>query len=334
MGFSAFQALGLLSISHAWLMFPVESMPIRLDEPEEVCTAEKHIGSKSLSYVQVDYARTRAESLNLTHATKRDGEAVDVMLCVPAFSIDRLNKLWNSWLEGAIHTPGIRAEIFMPRGTDTAKVLHSINVTLLDDWHGDKATFQAAMSKAIVPCAKKALSPHYYAVLDDDVRVEPVQLLAWLQQLQRPGHSQQHEIWGRKGCCGIVYGGFLLMSGKTVNAILGEDMNELMDFVTVMSSGFVCYPGARFMVDHFFSLAVKFRLGGSVHETSRIQEGFTSTWAVAQDGPVVAQHHVKDQDFLENIRMNQVPALRLLQVHTKEAHQQAMFDDSWKCGEN
>jgi len=211
---------------------------------------------------------------------------LDVMLCQAAWNADRLARLRRSWLSSVTRTPSIDAHVFMPAGAQEHQ--DDFKVTALHDWGGTQVDYQTAMSRAIVPCVSHAPAK-YYAIMDDDVIVNVPALLAWVSQLSDTADA----LWGREGCCGIVYGGMLLMPEHTARAI-ADNIEDMVEHVTREATrrNFDSYKGAPFMVDHFFSLAVQ-KLGGAIHETSAIHEGLDLPWPAS----VVAEHHIHDKDF-------------------------------------
>eukprot|EP00928_Gymnodinium_smaydae_P020317 TRINITY_DN17855_c0_g1_i1.p1 TRINITY_DN17855_c0_g1~~TRINITY_DN17855_c0_g1_i1.p1 ORF type:complete len:680 (+),score=90.89 TRINITY_DN17855_c0_g1_i1:140-2041(+) len=222
--------------------------------------------------------------------------SVTVMLCQSAQSAERLRLLREAWLDDALRNERFASMVFVPRGAAIGEAGYGLDVMELEDWHGDQNTFQAALSRAIVPCAAKA-SADFYAVLDDDVVLHPSRLLEWAHTL-----PAEPAVWGREACCGIVYGGLMLVTESAVKHIV-QDFEGIHAYVSteVIRRNFVVYKPAPYNVDHFFPLAVQRIEGGVVHETDKIRDLDTSTSRSAHScvfpSGVVALHHIKSEDF-------------------------------------
>lgn len=231
---------------------------------------------------------------------------VDVMLCQSARSLERLQELRNTWLDAANVNPSIDIQVFMPITVNSSvtssaglvAVGSKLNVALLEGWEGTQGSFQESMTRSIIPCMKQQMTAKFYAIMDDDVAVDPQRLVEWVRSLP----SKDHVVWGRQGCCGIVYGGMLLMPQKTA-AAAAQNLNTMAVHVAleVHRKGFACYRETPFNLDHFFSI-VAIKLGGSVVIAPQIQE--LKVWQKKMGNfswpfpaGLVAVHHMNSEHF-------------------------------------
>lgn len=234
---------------------------------------------------------------------------IDVMLCQSAHSMERLQELQKTWLDAANTNPSIGVQVFMPITVNTSRTSllgTELNIALLEGWTGTKGSFQESMARAIVPCMKQKPNASFYAIMDDDIVVDPGRLVEWVRSLP----VKRHAVWGRQACCGIVFGGMLIMPWKTAAAAV-QQMDTMVTHVAVevKKRRFVCCKDTPFNLDHFFSIMVE-KIGGSVVTAPQIQEfqewqrhAGEITWPFP--ARLVALHHMNSERFatLSRIRL-------------------------------
>mmetsp|Transcript_68133 Transcript_68133/g.193040 ORF Transcript_68133/g.193040 Transcript_68133/m.193040 type:complete len:329 (+) Transcript_68133:56-1042(+) len=233
---------------------------------------------------------------------------LNLMVCQSALSLKQLALLRKAWIDEALTVPGIQVRVFVP--STIAKSLTftdpQLGVTALSEWHGDVASFQTAMSNALVACEREGPAARFYAVMDDDMVVKPRALMNWALKQQSVADMETggFGLWGHEGCCDLVYGGMMLMTRHLVEWIVGDmpyfralAVEKMLHHANHSLMGI--YNGTPYNIDHFFPVATAM-LGGvrAVRGTKIIQD---QIWDNAKLCPwpqdVLVVHHVGPSDF-------------------------------------
>lgn len=247
---------------------------------------------------------TNVSSSKVQNSTIDKQRQATVMLCIPARSAYWLKLLRAAWLDNALRSPQIAAMVFIPENVELGDGGNGLDVMRLGHWIGDKGTFQGAFTGAIQPCMAK-VSATWYAMLDDDVIIDPPQVL----QLLRTFDPNRLILYGRKSeayCCNhILYGGFMLMGRNTAEKVVAN-MDAMYDQIaeTAKWRRLGVYKGTHgFNIDHFFSIAVQL-----IHGTLREVEAIADMRPELEQnrgmprGSIAVLHHVKEADLIDYVR--------------------------------